>query len=227
MLRRLAHPQTARQFARSFHNLQLRRPGHQPWPNRLYRPAVFGVTRLSDQWGSQNTVVSYHTPWGGQVAGFHSTRKNEALPFMPFFAAILKVSLSRMRAFADTNPVLQTSTSIEVARTAGRVALSLAPFLLMKNRRSRKRLQKNLPGMEEERPVILQKIRARTILFHLLIFTPILLVCATIVASLERTPLTGRYVFYRVPHPRRDYLYSSTFLLGGDSFCYRQKKRIK
>jgi hypothetical protein len=48
--------------------------------------------------------------------------------------------------------------------------------------------------MEEKRPVILQRIRMRTILFHVLIMTPILLFWATIVASLERTPLTGRYV---------------------------------
>lgn len=89
----------------------------------------------------------------------------------------------------------QASTSIELARTASRVALSLAPLLLLKNHKSRKRLQKDLPGMEEERPVILQRIRTRTILFHLMLLTPVLLFWATIVASLERTPLTGRYVF--------------------------------
>ena len=50
--------------------------------------------------------------------------------------------------------------------------------------------------MEEKRPVILKRIRARTILFHILIMTPILLFWATIIASLERTPLTGRYVVF-------------------------------
>ena len=49
--------------------------------------------------------------------------------------------------------------------------------------------------MEEQRPIILQRIRTRTILFHLLLLAPVLLFWATIVASLERTPLTGRYVF--------------------------------
>ena len=48
--------------------------------------------------------------------------------------------------------------------------------------------------MEEKRPMILQRIRTRTILFHVLVLTPILLFWATIIASLERTPLTGRYV---------------------------------
>lgn len=84
---------------------------------------------------------------------------------------------------------------MELARAASRVALSLAPFLLIKNRTSRKILQKNLPGMEEERPAILQRIRTRRILFQLLIMTPVVLFWATIIASLERTPLTGRYVF--------------------------------
>lgn len=54
-------------------------------------------------------------------------------------------------------------------------------------------LQKDLPGMEEKRPVILRRIRMRTILFHILVLTPVLLFWATIIASLERTPLTGRY----------------------------------
>ena len=105
MLRRFAHPQTVRQLARSFHNLPLPRPGHQPWPNRLYRPAVFGVTQFPDKWGYRHSAGPHHTLWGGQVAGFHSTRKNEALPLMPFFAAVLKVRLSRMGAFADVDMV--------------------------------------------------------------------------------------------------------------------------
>ena len=81
---------------------------------------------------------------------------------------------------------------MELAKAASRIALSLAPLLFFKNRKSRRMLQKNLP--EEKRPVILQRLRMRTILFHVLILTPILLFWATIIASLERTPLTGRYV---------------------------------
>ena len=95
MLRRLAHPQTARQFARSFHNLPLRQLGHQPLSNHLYRPAIFGATQLRHQ----NVVWPRHAPWGGQVAGFHSTRRNEGLPLMPFVAAMLKVRLSRIGGF--------------------------------------------------------------------------------------------------------------------------------
>ena len=102
MLRRLAHPQTTRQFARSFHNLPLHRPGHQLLSNRLYRPAVSGVTQLPNQWGFRNVVGPRHIPWGGQVAVFHSTRRNEASP-LPFFAVMLKVRLLSVRTYADIN----------------------------------------------------------------------------------------------------------------------------
>lgn len=176
MLRRLAHPQATKQFARSFQNISLHRLGHQPLSNRLYPPTVFGVTRLSQQGRYLNVVGLAHGVWGGQVAGFHSTRRNEGLPVVPFFAAVLKAS-----------------GSLELARIAGRVALSLAPFLFLKNRKSMKWLQKDLPGMEEKRPLVLRGIRTRTILFHILILTPVLLFWATIIASLERTPLTGRW----------------------------------
>lgn len=40
---------------------------------------------------------------------------------------------------------------------------------------------------------LLQNIRRRTIIFHALVFTPCILFWAAVVASLERTPLTGRW----------------------------------
>ena len=96
---------------------------------------------------------------------------------------------------------------LEVIRTAGRVALTFIPVLLVKNHASRK-LLKRIEMVKKEsgdstlpRPVkefvgshgkLLQSIRRRTILFHALIFTPIVLFWAAVVASLERTPLTGR-----------------------------------
>lgn len=48
------------------------------------------------------------------------------------------------------------------------------------------------PVSEENRANMLDKIRKRTMLFHILMFIPAALFWATIVASLERTPLTGR-----------------------------------
>lgn len=106
MLRRLAHPQATKQFARSFQNISLHRLGHQPLSNRLYLPTVFGVTRLSRQGRYLNVVGPAHGIWGGQVAGFHSTRRNEGLPVVPVFAAVLKVRLSRLGAFLDVNSML-------------------------------------------------------------------------------------------------------------------------
>ena len=107
MLRGLAHPQIARQFARSFHNLSLHRLGHQPLQNRLYTPAVFGVTRLPERADYLNAVGHRRVLWAGQVAGFHSTRRNEGMPLVPFFAAMLKVRLSRIRTSVDPNPMFK------------------------------------------------------------------------------------------------------------------------
>jgi hypothetical protein len=96
---------------------------------------------------------------------------------------------------------------LEVVRTAGRVALTFIPVILVKNHASRKLLKKIEIVKKESgdstlpRPVkefvanqgnLLQSIRRRTILFHALIFTPFIMFWVAVVASLERTPLTGR-----------------------------------
>ena len=77
-----------------------------------------------------------------------------------------------------------------------RVGLTFVPLLLLKNMKSRKSLEHaekyGHPNIEEKRASVERKIRSRTILFHILIFTPLLLYWLTIIASLERTPLTGR-----------------------------------
>lgn len=102
MLRKLTHPQTTRQFARLFHNISLHRPG-QPLSNLLYRPAAFGVARLSERGRYLDTLGPHRAIWGGQVAGFHTTRRNAAMPLVPFFAAILKVHPSRLGALGNSN----------------------------------------------------------------------------------------------------------------------------
>jgi hypothetical protein len=101
----------------------------------------------------------------------------------------------------------QSSAVLELIRTAGRVALTFIPVILVRNHASRKILQKiemvkqesgdtTLPRSVKEfvskQGKLLQSIRRRTILFHALVFTPCLLFWAAIIASLERTPLTGR-----------------------------------
>ncbi len=77
-----------------------------------------------------------------------------------------------------------------------RIGLTFVPLLLLKNMKSRKSLahaeKYGHPNLEQKRASVERKIRTRTALFHILIFIPLILYWLTIVASLERTPLTGR-----------------------------------
>lgn len=73
------------------------------------------------------------------------------------------------------------------------------PVVFIKKVRSHKQLRriakKEAAGhsnLEEKKEIVLRSKRNSTILFHVLLFTPILLFWLTIMASLERTPLTGR-----------------------------------
>ena len=79
-----------------------------------------------------------------------------------------------------------------------RVSLTFVPILLLGNMRSKKWLQRAErdphPKYDKKKEAILRGMRNRTIAFHILIFIPLALYWATIIASLERTPLTGRYV---------------------------------
>jgi hypothetical protein len=72
------------------------------------------------------------------------------------------------------------------------------PVLLLKNYASRKYLKygdfMGDPPSEEKRGVLLERIRTLTKLHRILVAIPIILVTATVVASMERTPLTGRCV---------------------------------
>ncbi|THH20727.1 hypothetical protein EW146_g686 [Bondarzewia mesenterica] len=124
------------------------------------------------------------------TAGFHSTARNEALPFVSILA------------------FFKASTALELARTAARVAFTLIPVLLLKNHRTRKVLRhveeakKKDPNatilprfdrLVKDKGEVLRRMRRRTIAFHALLFTPAFLFWAAIVASMERTPLTGRW----------------------------------
>jgi hypothetical protein len=86
----------------------------------------------------------------------------------------------------------------ELARTASRVALTFFPILLFKNIKSRKMIKyaaiHGIPTSDEHREKQMNKIKKRTRLLQVLLLVPFLLFWSTIVASLERTPLTGRSV---------------------------------
>jgi hypothetical protein len=95
---------------------------------------------------------------------------------------------------------MQASTTIEVARTAGRIALTFVPLIIFKNRWARKyikhhdRFHHGEPVSEEKKALLLKHLRQRTVFFHVLLFIPAALFWIAILASMEQTPITGRYV---------------------------------
>ncbi|OCH94358.1 hypothetical protein OBBRIDRAFT_789265 [Obba rivulosa] len=110
---------------------------------------------------------------------FHATPRNQFVPILPVLAGFLKAS-----------------TTLEIARTAARITLTFVPVILLKNLKSKKELrwaEKTGRTDEARKELVLKRIRNRTILFHALLLIPVLLFWATIAASLERTPLTGRW----------------------------------
>ncbi|KAI0635815.1 peptidase family M48-domain-containing protein [Trametes polyzona] len=80
---------------------------------------------------------------------------------------------------------------------AARIGLTFVPLLLLKNLRTKKLIriadEHKIPDLVEKREIMVKRIRQRTVMFHILIFVPIIIFWATILASLERTPLTGRW----------------------------------
>ncbi|KAJ7066984.1 hypothetical protein C8F01DRAFT_980229 [Mycena amicta] len=112
-------------------------------------------------------------------AGFHSTPTRNGLPLIPLLAA------------------LKASMAMELVRTAGRIVLTIVPVLMIKNHKTRRHLKHaalhGVPISEEKQDQMLKKMRRRTLLFHALFLIPAILFWGTIFASLERTPLTGRW----------------------------------
>ncbi|KAJ8455498.1 hypothetical protein ONZ45_g18930 [Pleurotus djamor] len=92
--------------------------------------------------------------------------------------------------------VQQSSAALEAVRTAARIALTFIPVILIKNHKSRYWLKKaevhGIPTSEEKKAKLLHYIRKRTLLLHFLFFVPVVAFWVTIIASLERTPITGR-----------------------------------
>ncbi|CAK5268510.1 unnamed protein product [Mycena citricolor] len=113
------------------------------------------------------------------AASFHSTPRRDGAPLIPLLA------------------VLKTSAAMEIIRTAGRIVLTVIPVLVFKNIKTRRHLKiaelNGVPLSEEKANTLLKQIRQRTWIFHTLFFIPAMLFWATIFASLERTPVTGRW----------------------------------
>ena len=93
-----------------------------------------------------------------------------------------------------TNSIPQTSTALEVARTAVRIALTFVPVILIKNHKIKRKLKYAEAKGDTALAEKVRAMRTKTVFFHGILFIPVLIFWATILASLERTPLTGRYV---------------------------------
>ncbi|KAJ7285004.1 peptidase family M48-domain-containing protein [Mycena rebaudengoi] len=125
--------------------------------------------------------TSRHSPVFSALgtSSFHSTPTPRGLPLIPLLG------------------ILKASAAMEVVRTAGRIVLTVLPVILIKNHKTRRHIKHaaihGVPMSEERTNTLLKRIRNRTLFFHALFFIPGALFWATILASLERTPLTGRW----------------------------------
>lgn len=185
--------------ARNFHTL--------PYPLNT-RPAGRGCTAIAP-WQplcaarpglvlARSNVFPGGLPVG--VAFFHSTSIRKGPPMLVLLLGALKVTLSDI-----LDPLTwliriapQSSATMEFVRTAARVAFTFLPFLAFKNCFARKYITHHqyFPGAEppsdEKTAMILKRIRARTIISNTLLLIPVVLFWIAILASAERTPLTGR-----------------------------------
>ncbi|THH01482.1 hypothetical protein EW026_g1252 [Hermanssonia centrifuga] len=82
---------------------------------------------------------------------------------------------------------------LEIVRTAARIALTFVPVILIKNHKTKRKLRAAEASGDLELAEKVRTIRHRTVFFHVLLFIPVFIFWATILASLERTPLTGRW----------------------------------
>ncbi|KIK10369.1 hypothetical protein K443DRAFT_670990 [Laccaria amethystina LaAM-08-1] len=93
--------------------------------------------------------------------------------------------------------MLKASTAFGFTQTASRIALTFLPILWIGNRKSHRMIKyaaiHGIPTSPEKKEKHLKRIRISNRLLQILLFIPFTLFWATIVASLERTPLTGRW----------------------------------
>ncbi|KDN49875.1 hypothetical protein RSAG8_01940, partial [Rhizoctonia solani AG-8 WAC10335] len=112
-----------------------------------------------------------------RAALFHTTRPNQGLPFI-WLATFLK-----------------TSTALAFAQTAGRITMSLLPVIFLKLKFTSRSLRKappDHPHYAQKRAKILRVQWKLWVAVGVLVVVPLTLFVSAILASLERTPLTGR-----------------------------------
>ncbi|KAJ7494753.1 peptidase family M48-domain-containing protein [Mycena galericulata] len=131
------------------------------------------------QYFAGSPILPTNSLAASQTRAFRATPSARGLPLIPLLG------------------ILKASAAMELVRTAGRIVFTLLPVILFKNHKTRRHLKHaalhGVPLSEERTNVLLKRIRNRTLLFHALFFIPGFLFWSTILASLERTPLTGRW----------------------------------
>ncbi|KZT73703.1 hypothetical protein DAEQUDRAFT_721773 [Daedalea quercina L-15889] len=167
---------SAQRHARAFHSGHAR----DTWPMvPTLRPTS------SAELLSTVHLTSAAAPLHASARAFHSTPPRNGWPALSLLLSFLK-----------------TSSAIQLAGTVSRIALTFMPIALLNKLKSHKKLQKidakikngkESDELHQWRERVVERLRNSTRLFHFVLFTPIILFWLTIVASLERTPLTGRW----------------------------------
>ncbi|KAH8099924.1 hypothetical protein BXZ70DRAFT_192706 [Cristinia sonorae] len=131
---------------------------------------------LSRCHGTTHTIAG-DVCWGKRA--FHATPSNAHLPLISMVVGMLK-----------------TATAMDMARTVVRVTFTFIPFVFFGNLKWRRHLAVAEATGESDaarKSFVLRRIRHGTMLLHVLFFTPAILFWLTLLASVERTPLTGRW----------------------------------
>ena len=141
--------------------------------------------------------IQLYMPAFTPLEGIKAALCSCSLPFSRYVHySLLKKSflLSETRV---VNPT-KTSTGFELAQTASRIALTFIPLVWLKNFKFLKVIKsgsiRGVPTTEEDKARYLKGLRHGRVLLRVLLSIPFVLFWATIIASLERTPLTGRCV---------------------------------
>ncbi|TFK27131.1 hypothetical protein FA15DRAFT_614319 [Coprinopsis marcescibilis] len=111
---------------------------------------------------------------------FHSTPRRQGWPLVALLA-----------------PILKASAAFEIVRTTIRIALTFLPAALLGRSKSARIIKiahiHGVPLSDEKRKKYMKRLRLSTRIIQFLLFVPFTVFWATILASLEKTPLTGRW----------------------------------
>jgi len=128
-----------------------------------------------------------------------STRHRAGSPFLSYrFWRLFSRFIVLFVIIITVEYSLQTSAGLELTRTAGRIALTFFPILWLGRMKEKKIIHyaaiHGIPVTEEKKQRHARNLRIKTRILQLLILVPVTLFWSTILVSLERTPLTGRFV---------------------------------